>query len=232
MSISTNEKRGSKVSLQLDHIFICCDPEAPEAEQLIAAGLIEGTRNKHPGQGTANRRFFFENGFVELLWVHDENEARSEITRKTRLWERWSQRQLDANPFGICFSTANPELDRLPFDSWAYRPQYLPPDKSILFQEGAPLSEPELFQLGWATEPNYVLQQPQQVMPEIQRLRSVSVGLPAIDGISKPLTVASDVGMLAIHQSEKFEIRLAFEAKQRFCIRLPELGLALQSQSW
>jgi hypothetical protein len=34
--------------------------------------LTEGTPNIHPGQGTANRRFFFRNAMLELLWVNDE----------------------------------------------------------------------------------------------------------------------------------------------------------------
>lgn len=38
-------------------------------------GLTEGTSNRHPGQGTANRRFFFKNFFIELLWLENLEEA-------------------------------------------------------------------------------------------------------------------------------------------------------------
>ena len=30
-----------------------------------------GSRNVHTGQGTANRRFFFEKSILELIWVRD-----------------------------------------------------------------------------------------------------------------------------------------------------------------
>ncbi len=63
----------------LDHVFVCTAVAAPEADRLVAFGLTEGTASSHPGQGTANRRFFFRNAVLELLWVHDEHEARSPV---------------------------------------------------------------------------------------------------------------------------------------------------------
>ncbi len=47
------------MTIELDHFFILTDPGAPQAELLTEIGLVEGTPNDHPGQGTANRRFFF-----------------------------------------------------------------------------------------------------------------------------------------------------------------------------
>ena len=64
----------------------------PEAEYLTRLGLIEGLPNVHPGQGTANRRFFFENAMLELLWVEHPGEAQNEQTAPTKLWDRWSGR--------------------------------------------------------------------------------------------------------------------------------------------
>ena len=49
--------------MEVDHIFICVQSGAPEAETLKKFGLTEGSSNKHPGQGTENRRFFFKNSF-------------------------------------------------------------------------------------------------------------------------------------------------------------------------
>lgn len=58
-------------SFELDHVFIWTAAGAPEADLLRDFGLTEGPPNVHPGQGTANRRFFFHNAMLELLWVHD-----------------------------------------------------------------------------------------------------------------------------------------------------------------
>ena len=94
------------MTLKLHHIFVCTSEGAPEAEALLDVGLIEGSPNIHPGQGTANRRFFFERGFLELLWVHDKPEAQAPLTAPTKLWDRWVERGRTANPFGICFSSS------------------------------------------------------------------------------------------------------------------------------
>jgi Glyoxalase-like domain len=82
----------------LDHAFIACAAGAPEADALLRLGFVEGSSNTHPGQGTANRRFFFDNFMLELLWISDPAEAQSERTRRTRLWERCEQRDVGANP--------------------------------------------------------------------------------------------------------------------------------------
>lgn len=75
------------MGIELDHVFVCVAAGAPEGNRLTTFGLIEGTPNSHPGQGTANRRFFFRNAMLELLYVHDEREARSPLVAPTRLWE-------------------------------------------------------------------------------------------------------------------------------------------------
>jgi hypothetical protein len=56
-----------EMKVELDHVFICVDRWAPEAEQTAAFGLCERPSDVHPGQGTANRRFFFPNAMLELL---------------------------------------------------------------------------------------------------------------------------------------------------------------------
>lgn len=113
-------------AFELDHLFICTDVGAPEADLLRDFGLTEGPSNVHPGQGTANRRFFFHNAMLELFWVHDPMQAQSTRTHPTRLWERWQGRRGDASPFGICWRPQHLETTALPFPAWAYEPAYLP----------------------------------------------------------------------------------------------------------
>lgn len=111
--------------VELDHLFVCAAPGAPEAEKLVKFGLHEGSPNQHPGQGTANRRFAFVNAMIELLWVSDTREAQSQSTRRTLLWERWSGREDNASPFGICLRPADSQDTDPPFPAWEYRPAYL-----------------------------------------------------------------------------------------------------------
>lgn len=128
--------------MQIDHIFIRATVGAPEAEALRAFGLTEGSGNVHPGQGTANRRFFFANAFLELLWIADETEVSSPLTAPTRLHQRLAAGS-DASPFGICFRGA----DVVPFPVFDYQPGYLPSGMRITIASDAPLSEPMWFHL-------------------------------------------------------------------------------------
>lgn len=60
---------GDTATAEVDHVFVSASRGAPEARKLIELGLLEGSPNRHPGQGTANRRFFFANAMLELSWV-------------------------------------------------------------------------------------------------------------------------------------------------------------------
>jgi hypothetical protein len=127
--------------IELDHLFLCTVPGAPEAEKLIRFGLHEGPPNQHPGQGTANRRFAFTNAMIELIWMNDAAEAQSQTTRRTMLWERWSGRETKASPFGICLRPTNSHDTEPPFPAWEYRPAYLP-DPLVMHIGEAGIEEP------------------------------------------------------------------------------------------
>jgi len=114
------------MDFELDHLFVCTDLGAPEANRLVELGFSEGPPNQHLGQGTANRRFPFANAMIEFLWVSDPGEAQSQRTRRTLLWERWSGRKSNASPFGICLRPTHPQAAEPPFPGWRYEPDYLP----------------------------------------------------------------------------------------------------------
>jgi hypothetical protein len=127
--------------IEVDHVFICTGIDAPSAGRLRQFGLVEGSPNQHPGQGTACRRFFFRNAMLELLWVEDAAEARSEQTRRTKLWERWSRAEPAASPFGIVLRPAPGTREACPFPSWQYRPASMP-DLKLHVAEGSGPDEP------------------------------------------------------------------------------------------
>jgi Glyoxalase-like domain len=112
--------------LELDHVFVCTAPGAPESERLVQLGFHEAPPNHHPGQGTACRRFSFANAMIELFWISNAREAQSQSARRTLLWERWSGREHNASPFGICLRPVDPQDTAPPFTAWQYRPAYLP----------------------------------------------------------------------------------------------------------
>ena len=215
------------MTLSIDHIFVCSAYGAPEAEALLAAGFVEGNPNVHPGQGTLNRRFFFEHGFLELLWVHDEDDARSALTAQTRLWQRWSQRGQQANPFGICFSSPSSPVQPLPFKTWPYQPAYLPSDKRIYFADRVALSEPELFALSWPQSPAFSAAQPKAHRSPLKAMRALSVGLVNVDNLSAPMRAARDAGLIRIHQSSKPALVIEFSSANPVDLHLAALGITL-----
>ncbi|MEO0373841.1 MAG: hypothetical protein AAF329_04285 [Cyanobacteria bacterium P01_A01_bin.17] len=109
------------MTIELHHFFILTDPGALSADHLSCIGLIEGASNDHPGQGTANRRFFFSNSALELLYVSDASEAKTGPGRRLRFAERAIDPK--ASPFGLVVSELS-EATKPPFPSWPYCPQY------------------------------------------------------------------------------------------------------------
>jgi hypothetical protein len=216
----------TRMSLHPHHVIVYTSVGAPEAESLLDAGLVEGSANTHPGQGTANRRFFFESGFLELLWVHDEREAQSALVAPTRLWDRWAERGHAANPFGLCFSSAV-GIDSLPFPSWAYRPDYLSNGRCLLFAANLPLSEPELFVLSWPQAQSAPKAEPTKHPLGLYEMRAVSVGLPVPNSISSSLRGITDAGLVKVHHSATPELVVEFTSQRDVQLGFPALGLSI-----
>jgi hypothetical protein len=131
------------MGIAIDHVFIWTSDGAPEAEHLAHA-FKEGPPNVHPGQGTANRRFFFDDFMLELLWVSDPAEAQSEQTCRTGLYDRWIESDRGGCPFGFIFRPDSNVPEPPPFPAWEYRPSWLPPPHVVYVAE-TPFHEPIWF---------------------------------------------------------------------------------------
>ena len=108
--------------LEIDHLFLFIEPDGPEIDALRRLGLTETYRRAHPGQGTANVCFAFDNLFLELLWLTSEAEARSPAIARTRLWERSRWHSKKTCPVGVAFRG---DLAGAGAPTWDYRPPYL-----------------------------------------------------------------------------------------------------------
>jgi hypothetical protein len=198
------------MTAELDHVFIYCAEGAPEAELLVEQGLLEGSGNTHPGQGTANRRFFFANAYLELLWVSDAAEAQSEAVMATQFWERWSRRRSGACPFGIVYRPRAGAIAAAPFHSWSYRPSYLPSGLAIEVGRGLALSEPQLFYLPFVRPPDSVQPQPTAHPASIDAIAGVSVTLPTGREPTESLQRALDLGLLTVTGGPAYHLDLSF----------------------
>ncbi|MEE3719931.1 hypothetical protein V2H45_24630 [Tumidithrix elongata RA019] len=205
------------MEFELDHLFIWTDVGAYEAERLVSFDLVEGTSNTHPGQGTTNRRFFFHNAMLELLWVHDPEEAKSELIRPTRLWERWENRNHGVCPFGICLRPALSGSNTVAFSSWAYHPPYLPKTMSIEVGKNSDvLTEPWLFQTPFGKRPDrYPVEKSQPLdhgigLREITRLELVS---PAANEPSPELQAVVDTKQIKLRLGTEYCVELGFDGE-------------------
>jgi hypothetical protein len=196
--------------LEVDHAFIACAHQAQEGDALLRAGFVEGSRNTHPGQGTANRRFYFENFMLELMWVADPAEAQSAQTRRSRLWERWSQRQSGVSPFGIVFRASGDPDSAAPFPTWDYYPSYLPPGLAIQIAEGTTLHEPELFYLPFLKMPGIRRGEPLNHAAPIRRVSGLRIGVPRLPELSSASRIIESQGLLKYFQSEQPILEILF----------------------
>jgi hypothetical protein len=161
---------------ELDHVFVCVSPGGDEESSALSAfGLSEGTPNAHPGQGTQCRRFFFRNGYLELLWVSNPSEASSPGIRPIHLWERWTGRGHTACPFGVGFRPGTEGTNQAPFPAWEYRPPYLPDSCNFLVgTNAAVVTEPMLFHLPFARRRDSDVGRTPQVVEHAAGLREIT----------------------------------------------------------
>jgi hypothetical protein len=199
------------VTYALDHVFVCCAEGAPEADRLNRLGLAEGSSNTHPGQGTASRRFFFENAYLELFWVTDAREAQEEPAARTRLWSRWSARGEEASPFAVILRPGDAEDAPPPFPSWAYHPPYLPPPLAIHVAEGTPLSEPAFFYLGFARGAGHMPPQPRDHALGVRLIGAVEIGGPRAGAPSAAAQFVQDAGLVQLVPSERHRMTITFD---------------------
>jgi Glyoxalase-like domain len=111
--------------MDIDHIFIFTDDNGKVADQLVEFGLSEGSSRVHVGQGTTNRKFYFRNFFLEVLWVHNEHETKSALIEPTGLWQRANFKKNNFSPFGLCLVNTD-ATDLLFENAFKYQPEYFP----------------------------------------------------------------------------------------------------------
>lgn len=119
------------MTLALDHVFAFVEPAAAAPggaahDTLTALGLVPSYSRRHAGQGTANFCFCFDNAYLELLFVVDEEELAAPAIARAGLHGRSRWRENGASPFGIAVRGGD-----LPGETWRYRFDGFPPGVSI-----------------------------------------------------------------------------------------------------
>lgn len=188
---------------ELDHIIFFCDVGAPEADALKRRGLHEGPPNAHPGQGTANRRFFFPNVYLELLWIENPVEARAAPANTTQLWDRWTRRKEGSCPFGLVFRPGG-RAAVAPIPTLAYSPRYFPPGFTIDIASGLPQNEPPLFHLPFAKAPRVEDTKVAAPGPEVGSIVGITLHLPAASTLSPALDALVAAGVVSVEAARDY----------------------------
>jgi hypothetical protein len=199
---------------EVDHVFVCVEVNAPEADLLVSFGITEGEPNVHPGQGTANRRFFFHNTYLELLWVSDPIEAQSEVVGPTQLWSRWSQRRSGASPFGVALRPVRPGSADVPFPCWEYRPAYLPSPAAIHIAQDVPLSEPFWCFLEFGRRPDALAERAMRLESHaigFQEVTHLRISGPLGDNPSAAAVAVSRTGAVALGPEPEHLMEMTFD---------------------
>ena len=210
-----------------DHIFIFTNDQGEIADQLVEFGLTEGSSRVHAGQGTSNRKFYFENFFLEILWVHDETEINSELIKPIGLWQRAYYQSSDFSPFGLCIVNTN-ETNNLFENAHKYQPSYFPDGMviDILKNEHQP-NFPWTFRLPFKGQKKNETE-PTKHKNGIMQLSKVDF---YVENINDPNFIQSFKGEQNINfiKSDKTWLTLTFdEAKQGLRITFESLQLTIE----
>lgn len=210
------------MKLELDHIFMLVEPEAKVAELLLSLGMREGTPNKHEGQGTANRRFNSSNGMLELLWVHDAQEAIKGPGQELHFPER--SEDPGASPFGIILRRKENTSMEIPFDGWAYQPEYFDPPQA--FHVGS--NSRNLFEPLCIYAPFI---EPVSISSTIEKGSFQSISKVHIHTTSEPLSdvlsVADTAERLSIYSADEHLMEITFDDHKYGCSRDLRPGIPL-----
>jgi len=200
--------------MEIDHIYICTEAKAPSGNVLKEFGLVEGSSNVHEGQGTANRRFYFHNFMLELLWVENLEEVKNDRTKPMRLYERCLAATDTISPFGIAFRPTMGQEEIASFSVWDYNPIYLPDFLKIQIADNTPLSEPMYFYLFFGTRQDgnpSLKREPMEHRVPLKEVTSVKIHVNQQCALSESACIINHLNALSIDQDKEHFIELEFD---------------------
>jgi hypothetical protein len=218
------EQRGDLI----DHVFMLVEADGPEMDSMGSLGLVETYRRTHPGQGTQNVCYCFDNLYLELIWVNDKDAVRSNGIQRTGLYERSLWRTKGTCPFGIAWRKCEGQpASALP--TWEFTPPYLPKGMSIkVATDSDDPRQPMMFESPGSSPP---IEWPIEKRGNLQH----SIGLGAVTEIrlTMPTDAAPSSALKGIAQSDDPPVRI--EPIGAYCLHLriasliskPDLQIAL-----
>ncbi|MGY3795401.1 VOC family protein [uncultured Aquimarina sp.] len=216
------------MKMEVDHIFIFSDNNGKEADDLLNFGFIEGSSRVHPGQGTTNRKFYFENFFLEVLWVINEKEIQNDITSPTTLWERSQFTKNGYSRYGLCLVNSE-ATDQLFENSEVYQPDYFPKGMSIdIISNNENPVLPWTFRLPYRNEKK-ANNEPKIHLNRIKSLTQVEFEVNTIEKYKEFTNYFSELSNISFIKSNRSHLTLEFDNQKQGNNKVfSELGLTIK----
>lgn len=145
---------GEKVSseLQVDHCNIWVENPEIARERLSDIGFAavpDSLSEVHTGQGTSGRYFHFLNGYLELIFVYDQEEfeENNEKNKGLDFTQRANHKKNGASPFSIALKVKDYDTDKIPFEKVTYHQDWMEDNANIYSAKVSKtnLKEPSIF---------------------------------------------------------------------------------------
>ncbi len=139
-------------NLEVDHLNIWV--EYPEKVKRLLADIgfttvPDSSITPHHGQGTSGKYFYFLNGYLELIFVHDQQEfdENNQTNASLDFPQRANFRNNNALPFGIALKLKEYDPEKIPFETTKYQQVWMGENNSIYASKSSKknLQEPSVF---------------------------------------------------------------------------------------
>lgn len=180
--------REESSSVELDHVFVFVEKGAPEAKLLKDWGLtVSDKPYRHVGAGTASIGVFFQNAYLELVWVENEDELRA---KEAEMVSRAGWKGTGASPFGVGLHRRAGSTASIEFPTRKYSAEWMKPGTFIEVAEGVPVAEPAVFIVPdyMAVGPGEKQQELLKKDPEFAKLFQHPVGVKSITSATITVT--------------------------------------------
>ncbi len=139
-------------NLQVDHFNIWVKNANIVKERITEVGFTsvpDSLSEVHTGQGTAGKYFNFLNGYLELIFVYDQNELEENIKKNKSLdfKERANFANNGASPFSLALKLKDYDVEKIPFEKVEYHQNWMDEDSNIYsaINSKTHLKEPSIF---------------------------------------------------------------------------------------
>ncbi len=149
---SCNDVKNASPDLAIDYLNIWVKDPSKAKKCLTDIGFTsvpDSLSAIHEGQGTTGRYFNFLNGYLELIFVNDQEEfeENNEENKQLDFIERANFDLNEASPFSIALKVKDYKVEKIPFKKVRYHQDWMEENPSIFSAENSKLylNEPSTF---------------------------------------------------------------------------------------